>query len=103
MACMINGKGPYPNKMGEFCGNFHPKSEKTLENKKQPDPRLHAHQKRSMMRFGKPSNCKAGTSAEMAAKGYVGLYLKEDRKLFDWETPIETDELTEEFVSREIP
>lgn len=60
------GNGPYPCDAGEYCGN---------------------HQKGSVaysalwlakMRFGRPHACQAGTSAEMAAKGFVGLYLKED-------------------------
>jgi hypothetical protein len=51
------------------------------------------------MRFGKPSNCQAGTSKEMAAQGWVGLYFKEDQPLYSWETPVETDELTEPIVT----
>lgn len=88
MAYTVNGKGPYPDKAGEFCGNHDPAG-----------PADSDYLKR--MRFGKPSCCDDGTSREMAAGGWVGLYLKEDRKLFEWETPIETDALTEAVVSGE--
>lgn len=100
MAHISDGRGPYPDKAGEFCGNHR------LGN--DPPRQLHESFEEAWerqdaflvrMRFGKPSLCKAGTSAEMKAKGLVGLYLKEDRELFSWETPIETDALTEQQVS----
>lgn len=88
-----NGKGPFPMHAGEYCGNFHPSTE--------PRPHLHETPPEeaaksqaallSKMRFGKPRPCPAGTSDEMAAQGYVGLYLKEDRPPhFEWEEPILT-------------
>jgi hypothetical protein len=43
-----------------------------------------------------------GTSDEMAAKGWVGLYLKEDHALLPGDTPVETDALTEA-VSTYLP
>lgn len=69
--------GPYPNKAGEYCGNYylHQSSEET--------ERLKAYLAR--MRFGRPRPCQAGTMEEMEKDGYVGLYLKEDRELMSWE------------------
>ena len=103
MAHLVGTKGPYPDKAGEFCGNHHPDFEATPLLSLHETPRQ-AQQRQFMyllgMQFGKPSNCKAGTSEEMAARGYVGLYLKEDRKLLSWETSIETNELTEAVVSK---
>lgn len=69
MAYMTNGKGPYPNKAGEYCGN-HGRAVVTISEN---------------MRAGRPRPCKAGTTAELQAQGVVGLYLKEDRKLMEWE------------------
>lgn len=102
MAYMTKGKGPYPNKAGDFCGNHVPGSPVLRSfHESQAEAQRHQQVWLAQMRFGKPSNCEAGSSAEMAAKGYVGLYLKEDRDLFDWETPVDTDELTEAVVSKE--
>ncbi len=100
MAHTIDGKGPYPDKAGEFCGNFHPDELPTrLFNESFAEAAERQKEWLGRMRFGKPSNCQVGTSEEMAAAGEVGLYLKEDRALFDWETPVETDELTEPIVT----
>lgn len=85
MAYMVDGKGPYPNKAGEYCGNHRGCKATIPEN----------------MRIGRPCPCKAGTTAEREAQGYVGLYLKEDRKLMDWEEECETPpELTEPEASK---
>ncbi len=84
MAYMVEGRGPYPNKAGEYCGNHcgHPLT--IPEN----------------MRKGRPRPCPDGTTAEMEAQGYVGLYLKEDQKLMDWEEECDTPpELTEPVAS----
>ncbi len=103
MAYMIDGKGPYPNKAGEFCGNHHPGLDTypSVSLQETPAEAQRRHQERlARMRFGKPSSCGMGTSEEMAAKGYVGLYLKEDSDFIRTsQVQIETDELTEEFVS----
>ncbi len=100
MAHTYDGKGPYPDKAGEFCGNH------LVDSRPLPAPHdtIQQDEKRqevrlAKMRFGKPSNCEAGTSAKMAADGFVGLYLKEDQTVFSWQTAVETDELTEERVS----
>lgn len=78
--------GPYPDKAGEYCGN-HPKGHQALCMYGQPQSEADAQQRAwlATMRFGRPRPCKAGTSEEMEARGYVGLYLKESRTLFDWE------------------
>lgn len=97
-----DGKGPYPNKAGEFCGNYHPDpgfgipqlTTETIQEATQ-----HHVKWLLQMRFGKPSNCPGGTSEEMTRQGFVGLYLKKDRELYDWEMPIETDKLTEAYVT----
>jgi hypothetical protein len=90
-----------PNLAGEFCGN-HPRDREPIcgphedrEAARQRQRDFLAH-----MRFGAPSACAAGSSQEMAAKGFVGLYFKESRELIEGETPIETDEFHEEHVSR---
>ena len=100
MAHIIHGVGPYPDKAGEFCGNHLPGRGlfySFWESRESQERDQKSHLAR--MRFGKPSSCKAGTSEEMAANGWVGLYLKEDRKLLSWETPFETDALTEAVVA----
>ncbi len=104
MAHTIKGKGPYPDKAGEFCGNHKPGCLAILlagESIKDADCRWAKWLED--VRFGDPSDCKAGTSKEMKAKGWVGLYLKEDRSLFDWEKPVDTDELTEAVVTLTTP
>lgn len=100
MSHMTDSRGPYPDKAGEFCGNHMPGSSPCpVQGESRPDAAERQKEYLAWMRFGKPSNYNAGTSKEMAAAGWVGLYLKEDRKLFDWETPVETDELTEDRVT----
>ena len=101
MAHLVGTKGPYPDKAGEFCGNHSPGSlpiRSFFETAEEAAPRQREYLAR--MRFGRPSNCDAGTTEEMVARGYVGLYLKEDCELLSWETPTETDELTEDYVSK---
>lgn len=94
MAHMIDGKGPYPDKAGEFCGNHLPGSPPCLAFNETPrEAERHQREWLSRMRFGKPSRCKAGSSEEMAADGCVGLYLKEDRPLRGMEIAMDTKEL----------
>ena len=100
MAHLSDGKGPYPDKAGEFCGNHHPDSLPTPMLHETPEQsKRHHDEYLAKMRFGKPSNCEAGTSEEMAGRGWVGLYLKENRELLSFETPVETDKLTEDRVT----
>lgn len=102
MAYMIEGKGPYPNKAGEFCGNYRPGARSFVMcdlNQDLDDAKRQQQDRLAKMRYGKPSSCEAGTSDEMAAAGWVGLYLKEDQPLYAWETPVETDALTEAVVT----
>lgn len=66
------GKGPYPNKTGEYCGNHYPNNKLNLGDREHNERYLHT------MRFGRPHPCMGQTSKERAAKGWVGLYLKED-------------------------
>ena len=81
--------GPYPDKAGEYCGNHHPD-----KNPRQTQIRAESYYTR--MRFGRPHACKEGSEEEMEDRGWVGLYLKEDRPLMDWEVPCECPEsLTE--------
>ncbi len=93
MAHMVDDKGPYPDNAGEYCGNHNP-------NDRYPLPRIASEtpaqaQKRenewlSRMRFGRPHATNEYTVEQLEADGIVGLYLKEDRPLFDWETPCPT-------------
>lgn len=95
-----DGLGPFPCNAGEFCGN-HVRGERPVCLFDETPQHAAEHQRRylAMMRFGRPSKCEAGTSDEMAAQGFVGLYLKEDSPVRSDETPVETDELTEERVT----
>lgn len=100
MAYTVHGKGPYPNKAGEFCGNHQPGSDLPSGPYDTPESTEAREAERlAGKRFGKPSNCEHGSSAEMAKEGWVGLYLKEDRALLYFEVPVETDALTEAVVS----
>lgn len=89
-----------PNLAGEFCGNHMPESWPVAMFGETPQE-AEAHQRRylAQMLSGKPSTCPAGTSEEMAAKGYVGLYLKNDVPIPPDGILVETDELTEGIVS----
>ncbi len=76
------GKGPYPNKAGEFCGN-HLVGSKPCPAYDESLQQTEENQKHYLakMRFGRPHGCKAGTSKEMQERGWVGLYKKEDSSL----------------------
>ena len=95
-----DNKGPYPSKAGEYCGNHHPDSHPSRQLGHSPEQAAH-HQREwlATMRFGRPRGCEAGTSEEMAAQGWVGLYLKADRKLFDWETEVPTPDCLKEHAA----
>lgn len=86
-------EGPYPNKEGEFCGNYHPDFEphpirdETLE-----QARTNHRNWLAKMRFGKVHPCKAGNTEEMERQGYVGLYLKADQPLMGDEIEVPTPE-----------
>jgi hypothetical protein len=73
------GKGPYPCYEGEFCGNYNPNHELY---RRQGTTLWQAEYEQKMylarMRFGRPRACGVDTIAELAAQGYVGLYLKKD-------------------------
>lgn len=86
-----DGKGPYPNKAGEYCGN-HSKGSSPYAMYGQGQQEAAENQKAYLarMRFGRPRPCEAGTTEEMEAKGNVGLYLKEDIRLNFGEIEIPT-------------
>lgn len=91
MAYMSKGAcpgGPYPNLAGEYCGN-HCKGSRALamfnETQQQADTAQRA--RLAKMRFGRPRPTSTYTTAELESMGMVGLYLKEDCKLFSWEEP----------------
>ena len=74
-----DGKGPYPNKAGEYCGNHLVGSKPWVSYDEMPQQAAENQERYlARMRFGKPRGCNAGTSEEMEARGHVGLYLKED-------------------------
>lgn len=88
------GKGPYPCYEGEFCGNHNPNHPLCRREGITAD-QAEQRQKSSLakMRFGRPRACGAGTSAEMAAQGYVGLYLKQgDEHRLPGEVLVDTPE-----------
>jgi hypothetical protein len=74
-----DGKGPYPNKAGEFCGNHNPDEKYNIFYSK-----MKSFGKREELsekyRFSLPRPCEAFTIAEGVQRGWVGLYLKEDCK-----------------------
>lgn len=77
-----DGRGPYPNKAGEYCGNHLVNSKPYgphrpfLRDSKTQITMEAAYL--STMIFGIPHSCEAGTSEEMIKRGYVGLYLKKN-------------------------
>ena len=78
--------GPYPNKVGDSCGNGILGSPEFLGNKKG-------------FRTGRPASCEGGTSEEMARKGYAGIYLSVDRPPSPDDIDVDTDMLTEPVVT----
>ncbi len=92
MAYMVDDKGPYPNKSGEFCGNYQPNAHHSwptpVGNETPQQAARHEKEYLARMRFGRPRPCKA--KYVTAKNGWVGLYLKEDRPLLSWETQCET-------------
>ena len=96
--------GIYPDKRGEFCGNHMPGSEAVpMKGQTLGEARRWYAVWLALMYYGKPATDPRKTSEEMAALGYVGLYLRADQKLEPWQTPVETDELTEEHVIKRPP
>ena len=94
-----DGGAPYPNKAGEYCGNHCPTDQPCIKFHESPEE-AKRNQERYLatMRFGRPRPCWAGTTEDMEAMGYVGLYLKHDFPvdLADGDVEIETpDELKE--------
>lgn len=85
--CDTEWSGPYPDKAGEFCGN-------------DPNP---ARVLGENVRIGRPANCASGTSEEMAARGFVGLYLVADSTGYKGKDArdVDTDILQEEVVTGE--
>ena len=79
-----DGKGPYPCYEGEYCGNHTPGT-KPLRSPHETPEQAERHERvyLAKMRFGRPHACVVGTSAELAVKGWVGLYLKKDEKVYD--------------------
>lgn len=87
-----DGKGPYPHKAGDYCGNHHPGSPMLRMWNVDPVVQQREHDAwLAKMRFGRPRPCKAGTTKEREAAGDVGLYLKADSPLYcDGDTEIPT-------------
>lgn len=87
-----DGKGPYPNKAGDYCGNHfsggqvpHVFSADRTEEAKAHSAWL------AKMRFGRPRPTTAMTIEELQREGMVGLYLKADEPLYlDGDTEIPT-------------
>ncbi len=87
MAYMVEGRGPYPNKVGEYCGNHSPGSLSITglgESRESADKRQKVYLAR--MRFGRPRLTSEFTAKQLEAKGWVGLYLNESRRLSSEET-----------------
>jgi len=102
MAYAANGRDPYPNLAGEFCGNHLPGSPAYCRSGESPeDAERRQEEFLARMRFGRPSKCGAGSSEEMTAQGYIGLYLKEDAELSAADITVDTGELQEDRVSED--
>ncbi len=86
-----DGKGPYPNKAGEYCGNYHPRIPPHRGWHESP-AQAEERQRRYLakLRFGRPRPCRMGTTEEMEARGYVGLYLKADQPLLWGSVEVDT-------------
>lgn len=103
--------GPCSNKTGEFCGNAIKDDLEIAPNGTVLNCRRRHHFRypyhemsediTPVKRIGKPSNCKGGSSKQMAKQGFVGLYLLHDHPLNfpDKEREVDTDVLLEEVVT----
>lgn len=99
------GEGPFPWDAGEYCGNYLPgKPAMAGWNETQEEAERRQARYLSTMRFGRPRDCKAGTTEEMESEGWVGLYLKESRELMlPWEKRVSTPpELMEPTEKKEL-
>ena len=91
MAYMIDDKGPYPNKAGEYCGNHCIGSEPVLVLGESPqDTNRHQRAYLAKMRFGRPRATYAYTTRQLQGMGIVGLYLREDSPKRDGAVQIST-------------
>lgn len=91
MAYMIDGKGPYPNRVDEYCGNHQPgmiPMARLGQTQEQTNASLAAYLR--TMKFGRPRPCKAGTTAELEERGVVGLYARHAHKLRGREVAVPT-------------
>lgn len=95
-------RGPYPSRVGDFCGNGERRMMEIADDGitiiKRSGPPLSGCDV-GRFRIGRPSDCKAGTSDEMATQGFVGVYLAAEREPLSSEIEVDTDELQEEVVS----
>ena len=91
MAYMVGDKGPYPSKAGEYCGNHLP-GNRILRQEGQTQEQAEYNQTAHLatMRFGRPRPWEAGTTEELEARGWVGLYAKADMALLECETDVPT-------------
>lgn len=101
--CLCVPQGPYPSSVGDFCGNTL-KSSLTIAKDgvtilERASLSRFGFETTTGLRIGRPSNCPAGTSEEMLANGYVGLYLTEEKTLGPHEVAVDTDVMQEEVVS----
>lgn len=62
MAYMVDGRGPFPNKAGEWCGNRYTSDPIPLG-----------------MRIGRPRPDKTRTTAKLESQGYCGVYWLRDQ------------------------
>lgn len=88
MAHMVDYKGPYPDKAGEFCGNYNTSNRYPpfcTGSETPAQAQQHENEWLAKMRFGRPRPCKDKYVTE--ENGWVGLYLKKDQPLFYFETP----------------
>ncbi len=96
---------PLPSKKGDFCGNvlreavFFASDGVTVIGHKWSFSYLRLADKTVKFRIGKPEASPCGSSSDMEAQGYIGLYLEEDQPPILDEQEVDTDELQEEVVS----
>lgn len=101
--------GPFPNKAGEFCLNVLQRDiildedGTTVISSRRPLTSLRLDDKKVEPKIGPPSSCLEGTSEQMSARGYAGLYLKEDQPVLEDEEDVDTDIFHEEVVTGKRP
>lgn len=82
MAVRLTNGQVVPFHKGEYCGNHNPAQDAKIQRLLELTTKqnfIKGDYEESEKRHGIPQSCGFGTSAEMSERGYVGLYLLEDK------------------------